>query len=123
MAEVGRRFELAGKASAANRFELASFEVGELGELFAEDLPRAELPKEGASTALPAMADAFAKTDVPALAKAADSRDSAAFASAFDGAAASCNACHRASGHGFVEVPSVPGQPVPALDAIPARKP
>ena len=47
MAEVGRRFELAGRAGLANRFELAAFEVGEIGELFEGELPRAELPKEG----------------------------------------------------------------------------
>jgi hypothetical protein len=34
MTQVGRRFEVAGRAAAANRFELAAFEVGELQELF-----------------------------------------------------------------------------------------
>jgi hypothetical protein len=34
MVQVARRFEVAGRAAAANRFELATFEAGELGELF-----------------------------------------------------------------------------------------
>jgi len=39
MMQIGKRFEVAGRAAAANRFELAAFEVGELGELFESDVP------------------------------------------------------------------------------------
>lgn len=116
MAEVGRRFELAGRASAAGRFELASFEIEEMEELFEEDLPRAEPPKEGSSTSLPGMADAFLKTHPPELKKAAAAGDQAAFAGAFQRAAETCNACHKASGHGFIEIPSVPGKAVPDIE-------
>ena len=116
MAEAGRRFELAGKAVNAGRFELAAFEVEELGELFEEDLPRAELPKEGPTESLPGLADAFLKTHPPELKKAADAKDRAAFTTAFQRAAETCNACHKASGHGFIEVPSVPGKAVPDID-------
>jgi cytochrome c553 len=119
MSEVGRRFELAGRAASANRFELAAFEVGELQELFDGDLRHAELPKEGDTTVLPAMADAFAKTNAPALLQAAKSKDARAFADAFERAAAACNGCHQASGHGFIEVPKAPGKAIPDLDAVP----
>jgi hypothetical protein len=33
MSQVGHRFEMAGRAAKANRFEMAAFEVGELEEL------------------------------------------------------------------------------------------
>jgi cytochrome c553 len=113
MVQVARRFEVAGKAARAGRFELAEFEVGEIGEVFEGDVPNAELPKEGPTAHIPAMAKAFLDAQVPALAKAAASKDGAAFAAAFRSAAAACNACHKASAKGFIEVPSEEGKPVP----------
>ena len=119
MVQVGRRFELAGRAAAANRFELAAFEAGELGELFEHDVPRASLPKEGPTAQIPAMAKAFLDEAPPLLAKAAASNDRAAFAAAFQHAAGMCNACHQSAAKGFIQVPSIPGQSVPMLDPLP----
>ncbi len=121
MLEVGRRFETAGKAASANRFELAAFEVGEVEELFEGDVPRAKLPKEGPTAQIPALAKDFLATAVPELDRAAASHDPAVFAAAFQHAAAKCNACHASSAKGFIQVPSVPGQAVPVLDPIPTR--
>src|SRR5208282_2906106 len=59
MVQVARRFEITGRAANANRFELAEFEAGEIGELFETDVPNAELPKEGPTAQIPAMAKAF----------------------------------------------------------------
>jgi hypothetical protein len=120
MVQVGRRFEVTGRAAAANRFELAAFEAGELQELFENDVPRASLPKEGPTAQIPAMAKAFLDAIPPELTRAASSNDRAAFASAFRHAAAMCNACHEAAAKGFIQVPSVPGQSVPVLDSLPA---
>jgi cytochrome c553 len=120
MVQVGRRFETAGKAASANRFELAEFEVGELEELFEGDVPRAKLPKEGPTAQIPALAKAFLTTAPPELSKAAASKDPAAFATAFQHAAALCNACHQSAAKGFIQVPSVPGQSVPVMDPLPA---
>jgi cytochrome c553 len=120
MLQVGRRFELAGRAASANRFELAAFEVGELEELFENDMPRASLPKEGPTAQIPALTKAFLDSVPPELAKAATSKDQAAFAAAFQSAAAMCNACHESAAKGFIQVPSVPGQSVPVLDPLPA---
>jgi len=119
MVEVGRRFEMAGRAAAANRFELAEFEAGELGELFESDVPGAELPKEGPTAHIPALAKAFLETNPPELKKAARSKNARAFADAFAHAASGCNGCHQASAKGFIQVPSVPGKPVPELDPLP----
>ncbi len=115
MIDVGRRFELAGKAASANRFELAAFEVGEIQESFEQELPNAELPKEGPSQALPAMAKGFLETNAVELVKAAKAKDARAFTDAFARAAAACNTCHQSSGHGYVEIPSALGQAVPSV--------
>ena len=120
MAEVARRFEIAGRAASANRYELAEFEAGELEELFESDVPEASLPKEGPTAHIPAMAKAFLQTNAPELKKAAASRDRATFALAFQHTAAACNACHKASGKPFLQVPSEPGKTVPDLDPLPA---
>jgi len=117
--QVGRRFEVAGKAASANRFELAAFEVGELEELFENDVPRAKLPKEGPTAQIPSMAKAFLAAVPPELAKAAASEDRAAFAAAFQHAASMCNACHESAAKGFIKVPSIPGQAVPVMDPLP----
>jgi hypothetical protein len=119
MVQVGRRFEVAGKAASAGRFELAAFEVGELEELFETEVPIATLPKEGPVAQIPALANAFRQSIPPELARALASRDPAAFATAFQHAAATCNACHVSAEKGFIQVPSVPGQSVPVLDPVP----
>lgn len=120
MAEVGRRFETAGRAANANRFELAEFEAGEIEELFESDVPNAELPKEGPTAHIPATAKAFLANNAPDLKRAAASKDRAAFAAAFQRASAACNGCHQASAKGFIQVPSEPGKGVPDLDPLPA---
>jgi len=119
MAQVGRRFELVGRAGVAGRYELADFEVGELSELFEDDVPRASLPKEGPTAHIPGMAEAFLKIAVPDLRQAVAKKDQAALAEAFQRTATLCNGCHRASAKGFIEVPTVPGRGVPALDPAP----
>jgi hypothetical protein len=119
MVQVARRFELAGRAASANRFELAAFEAGELGELFENEVPRASLPKEGPTAQIHALAKAFREAIPPELTRAAAANDRAAFAAAFQHAAAMCNACHASAAKGFIQIPSVPGQSVPVLDPLP----
>jgi hypothetical protein len=116
MAQVGRRFEIAGRAAEAGRFELADFEVGELQELFESDVPHAALPKEGPTAHIPTMTRAFLKVGLPELKQAAARKDRAAFVEEFGHAAAVCNGCHQASAKGFIEVPSEPGKGVPSLE-------
>lgn len=118
MSDVARRFELAGKAELGGRFELAEYEIGELEEIFEETLPRAKPPKEGHPEVLAPMAKAFVDATMPDLAKAAHGHDRAAFAAAFEKTAKACNACHKASGHAFIEVPTAPGRSVPDTDPV-----
>lgn len=122
MSEVGRRFELAGRAATAGRFELARFEIGEIDEIFDDDLPRAEPPKVGANVDLAGLAKTFGQTNLRALDRAAESRDRAAFAAAFQSAATACNGCHAVTSHGFIEIPSELGTTVPRLDPLPPAR-
>jgi hypothetical protein len=120
MVQVARRFELAGRAAQAGRFELAEFEAGEIEETFENDVPGAELPKEGPTAQIPALARLFLQTNARELREAAAKKDRAAFDVAFEHAAAACNGCHEASAKGFIHVPSEPGRPVPDVDPLPA---
>jgi cytochrome c553 len=120
MVQVARRFELAGRAAAANRFELAEFEAGEIQETFENDVPGAELPKEGPTAQILPLAKAFLETNAKELHDAAAKKDRAAFDAAFQTAAAACNTCHEASAKAFIHVPSEPGKPVPDVEPVPA---
>src|SRR5262249_51457809 len=95
------------------------FEAGELEELFADDMPRAALPREGPTAHIRAMSQAFLEGPARQLRGAAATKDRAAFADAFRHAAEMCNACHQASDKRFIEVPSIPGNAVPSLDPVP----
>lgn len=119
MADVGRRFEVAGRAGAANRFDLAAYEADELGEIFENEVPRASLPKEGPTAQIPALAKQFLQTAPQALLKAAQAKDPVGFASAYADAAGQCNACHQSAEKGFIQVPVIPGQAVPVLVPVP----
>ncbi len=118
MAEVGQRFERLGRAEEARRFELAAFELDEMREVFEEDLPRAEPPRESAGVNLEGVARAFRETNLPELGAALKAKDGLAFRGAYARAADTCNGCHRASGHAFVEIPREPGQAVPRLGPV-----
>lgn len=130
MADIGRRFETTGAAIAAGRFALARYEVGEIEESFADELPHASLPKEGHPEVLGPQRVAFAAPGGPlarleqalaaqAVDGAATDAQTRALAAAFSEAAGACNGCHRASGHGFLEVPATPGHRVPSVDPVP----
>jgi hypothetical protein len=118
MADVGRRFERLGRAARAGRYELAAFEVDEIGEVFEGDLPRAELPRESMGVNLAGVADAFVKTNLPELDRAVKAHDAAAMARAYALAADTCNGCHKTSGHSFVEIPRQMGDEVPRLTPV-----
>jgi cytochrome c553 len=119
MGEVGRRFELVGRAAAAGRMELARYQLGEIEEVFGGTLPHAEPPHEGRPAVLQPMRAAFLRDGIPGLRRALDARDRPAFAAAFERTATACNGCHQASGHGFIEIPTAAGAAVPRLDPVP----
>jgi hypothetical protein len=118
MSEVGRRFELLGRAAKANRWELATYELGELKEAF-DDVPKATLPEGIGEANIKGLAEAFVATHPPELDAALKAHQWTALSGAYQRAAETCNGCHKAARRGFIEVPGEPGVPVPRLDRIP----
>jgi hypothetical protein len=118
MFEVGQRYELLGRAASAKRWELAAFELHELEETF-EELPAAKQPDNPDHVDLRGLEEAFENTHPPKLRSALKAKDGSAFSKAFKDTAGTCNACHDATGHGFVEIPGEPGATVPKLDPVP----
>jgi len=114
MAEVGRRFERAGKAAVANKWDLAAYDLGEIQEVFDDDLPNARRPDDVPVDPQPLIKQ-FAAGPLPALILAAKSADANQFAQAWNAASAVCNACHTQAGKPFIVVPAMPGDDVPAL--------
>jgi len=117
MFEVGRRFEQAGRAVGAGRWALADYDVGEIEEVFGQDVPTAIMPEDVHIDLLP-IAREFANSVPATLHKAIASRDEAAFESAFASASARCNACHEEAGKPFIQVPGKIGVSVPRLDPV-----
>lgn len=118
MADVARRFEQLGRASVAGRFELAEYQRGEIAEQFEEVLPRAVPPRDGQLDLLAAMAKDFRRGNLVELRRALEAHDRARAEVAFARAATACNSCHRASGHGFIEVPAQIGHPIPSTEPV-----
>ena len=118
MLEVGQRFERLGRAGIARRWDLAAYEVEEIEELF-EELPRAKPPGETSEEALRQLERGFLSVGPEALEKALASRDPTEFASAFAKVSATCNGCHQATGHPFIEISAEPGAGVPKLSPVP----
>ncbi|MBK8482412.1 MAG: hypothetical protein IPL40_14805 [Proteobacteria bacterium] len=85
---------------------------------FEDTLPHAAPPKERHPALLPALAQAFVQTNPGDLRHTLATHDRTQPAAAFARAATARNACHLASGHGFIEDPLVPGHSIPNLDPL-----
>ena len=120
MSEVGRRFERAGRAVVAGRWELAGYDLGEIDELFA-DIPDAIMPEDVTIDVRP-IAKAFVDTHPAELKKAIAAKDRAAFEAAFARAAGACNGCHQTAKRTFIEVPTKVGVAVPVIDVVAAPR-
>lgn len=117
MADIAHRYELAGRAARARRWELAAYELSELKEAFEDDLPRAALPREPSNADLKSLARSF-EVPLGELQAALLRKDAWAASEAFSHAANACNNCHRSSGHAFLEVPGEPGESVPRMTPL-----
>lgn len=118
MAEVGRRFERVGRAGQAGNWDLVDYDLHELEEAFEDDVPTAAVPHDVPVDVRP-LASAFATGALVELRRGAATRDAAGFAAAFGAAAAACNGCHEAAAHGFIVVPTNPGDAVPVIEFAP----
>jgi hypothetical protein len=112
MAETGVRFQRIGRAAHAGRWELASYDLDELAEIFREDL--AANPWES-NPKLPPLAQSFQAKDLAAVKVALGARDPAAFDRAIEQAAHSCNTCHEAAKKAYIEISPEPGAESPKI--------
>jgi hypothetical protein len=105
-------------AGRARNWPLAAYELGEIKEVMSDaqdvvptfrDLPLAD------------MLDAVITGEIAQLEKAIDAKDRRAFAAGFDKLTAACNACHKATGNGFVRIRRPVGRGFPNQDFSPHR--
>jgi hypothetical protein len=110
MIELANRFERAGRAAAADRWDLASYDLAEIDELVERDLD--------AHTFRPAsrhLLDTFVAVTLPELRRASSQRDGRAYELANAQAARLCNDCHHASDKGFIEISEGLGDVAPRI--------
>jgi hypothetical protein len=88
-------------AGSALNWELATYELDELGEGF-DDVAKLFPTHDGVP--LGPMVRTITGREIPDLAKAIAARDGAKFASAFDALTAACNACPQSAKHGFIVI-------------------
>lgn len=101
MIEVGTRYARVGREVAANRWELAAYDIHELRETFEDDL----LPRTWNDN--PTMQHAsktFLDGPLANLEATARTKDRAAWATAFAATTDACNACHRDGKVEFIEI-------------------
>jgi hypothetical protein len=115
MMEIGMRFERAGRAALAGRWDLATYDVDELAEVFDADLRTTW----GHEPPLSALARELTSGPLRALQEAARRRDDQTFRNAFAAAAGTCNRCHHAAAMGFIQIPETLGARVPIVTADP----
>jgi len=117
MAEVGRRLERSGRSVQAGRWELAGYDIGELEEVFEGEIAVFDSP-DSMPIDIGKVAAGFARTELPLLREAIEHRNRAEFETAFARTTESCNGCHRAANHPFIEIPSTLGEPIPRQSPV-----
>jgi hypothetical protein len=116
MWEAGWRFQRAGQAARAGRWQLALYDLHELDEVFRDDIARAQIKDEKVD--VHKLAREFAQIQLPAMHDAASAHDMPKFQAALVAAAKSCNDCHKLVDKPFIEVPLEAGAEVPLLTPV-----
>jgi len=117
MAEVGYRFQMAGRAGQSGRWELAAYQSHEILEMFDMDMRRALLPGDCDDDVADSMYEQLRSNQLADLRDAAVNEDGDAFAEHFATVSGSCNGCHGGCNVAFIQVPSEPGAEVPRVAA------
>jgi len=116
MFEVGYRFEMAGQAAEAERWELAAYQSQEIAEMFDMDMSRALLPGDCNDEIADTMYMNLLR-QLPRLREAAEAEDADAFAEQFAVSSGNCNGCHAGCNVPFIQVPDAVGAQVPRVAA------
>lgn len=90
-----------GLAGAAQNWDYAAYELGELQEAF-EDIGK-QIVKHGKLEIAPAIASTV-KPAMEELDKAIKAKDAAAFTKAYGGLTDACNACHKSADHPMIVI-------------------
>jgi hypothetical protein len=110
MVEMANRFERAGRAAVADRWDLASYDLAEIDELVERDMNAHTF-----TSASRHVLDTFVSVSLPELHRASSAHDSHAYELANAKAAQICNDCHRASDKGFIEISERIGAVAPRI--------
>jgi hypothetical protein len=112
MGEAGVRFNRVGRAVLAGRWQLASYDLKELDEIFAEDLATSNWHgKPG----LAELASRFHSQDLAAVTAAVRAQDRDASARAIAQVARACNECHKKADMEYIEISDQPGAEAPVV--------
>jgi hypothetical protein len=109
-----------GLAGAAQNWDYAAYELGELQETF-EDIGKTIL-KHG-TLAIPEAIASTVKPPLDAIDAAIKAKDGAAFTKAYGDLTTACNACHQSADHKMIviQVPTVSGTAFPDQDFNPQK--
>jgi len=108
-------------AGQAENWDLAAYEVDELGEGF-DDIVRYHPTHKDSPVAPKDAIPRMLTEPVASLRDAVNKKDPAAFVQAFDALTAACNNCHQATNFGFNVVQRPATNPYPSQVFAPARK-
>ncbi len=114
MNEAGMRFNRVGRAVLAGRWELASYDLDELKEIFEEDLAQSSWHGK---PELSQLAHRFRSENITALSAALHAHDRDASTRAVAGAARACNECHKKAEMEYIEISEKLGEQTPVVDA------
>jgi hypothetical protein len=113
MDEAGRRFQRAGRAVIAGRWELATYDLHELEEIFEQDLASSSWL---GNPELARLAYRFQTKDLASLHNAVLARDLHSFEEAAASAAKACNECHKRADQGYIEISASLGAELPTIE-------
>ena len=99
-------------AGQAENWELAAYELDELGEGF-DDIVKFHPTHKDSPVAPKDAIPRMVTEPMNSLRSAVDKKDAAAFAQAYDGLTAACNSCHQATNFGFNAVQRPATNPFP----------
>jgi hypothetical protein len=108
-------------AGDAGNWDLAAYEIKELGEGF-DDIVKYDPTHEGSPVAPKDAIPRMVLGPVADLRAAVEKRDASAFKPAFDALTQACNDCHQATNFGFNVVQRPAANPYPNQTFIPTRK-
>ena len=105
-------------AATARNWELAAYQLGEIKEVMSDVQ---DIVPTFKNLPLAQMLDAVITGEIVQAEKALDAKDAKAFASAYGKLTEACNACHQATGNGFIVIQRPVGQAFPNQDFKPRK--